>query len=143
MRYTIPYIVKKMDKEVFTLFSVWTKQGYKYYHVPILNSLEYFKEKTNTPKILVGDFNTGSQYGNIVTQEYYKFLEKELKIKYKLKNCASSQEWIHTFFRGSNSWLNDHCFASSDFQVISFGIGNFDYWRKYSDHCPIIVDFDF
>jgi len=143
MRYALPYIIKAKDKEIFSIFSIWAKKDFPYYHVPILNSLEFFYKKTNSPVIIIGDFNTGSNYKNKFTSKYYEFIKKELHIKYSLENCASWQEWIPTFFRGNNSWLDDHCFASNDVNVISFGIGNCDYWRKYSDHCPIIVDFDF
>jgi endonuclease/exonuclease/phosphatase family metal-dependent hydrolase len=148
MRYALPYLIKTEDKEILTIFSVWAKKDFYYYHIPILNSLEFFHKKTCSPIIIVGDFNTGSKYNTRRvfrdhTEKYYEFIKNELKTKYLLENCASWQEWIPTFFRGNNSWLDDHCFASTDFQVISFGLGNFDYWRQYSDHCPIIVDFNF
>lgn len=143
MRYALPYIVKYQDNEILTLFSVWTKEGYKNFHEPIINSLEYFYEKTNSSIILIGDFNTGSIQGASNAHWYEDLYDTFAKKGFI--NCASGQEWVPTFFRGNKSWLDDHCFASSDFQekVISFGIGNYDYWRKYSDHCPIIVDFTF
>jgi hypothetical protein len=75
MRYALPYIVKYQEKEILTLFSVWAKSGYEYYHVPILNSLGYFFEKTNSLVAVVGDFNTGSQYNNKQTEQYYEFIK--------------------------------------------------------------------
>jgi len=143
MRYALPYIIKYQDKEILTLFSVWAKSGYKYYHVPILNSLEYFIEKTNNPIVLVGDFNTGSQY-NKETARYYEFIKKELQTKYSLENCTSSQEWLPTFYIENNGiydfYLNDHCFSKSRQLVLSFGLGEWSYWYKYSDHKPLIID---
>jgi endonuclease/exonuclease/phosphatase family metal-dependent hydrolase len=143
MRYALPYIVKYQEKEILTLFSVWAKSGYDYYHVPIFNSLDYFFEKTNSLVAVVGDFNTGSQHNNKENEHYYEFIKKELKTKYDLENCAFWQEWAPTFYkkeRGSyNFYLDDHCFFEKRY-VVSLGIGNFYNWYEYSDHMPIIID---
>jgi exonuclease III len=145
MRYVLPYIIKYNDKEVLTLFSVWTKSGYKNYHIPIFNSLEYFHSKTKRPIVLAGDFNTGSQY-NKRNGQYYENIKRKLKTKYDLENCAFQQEWVPTFYRkrnnGYNSYLDDHCFSQLSSNVISFGMGDWRYWSKYSDHIPLIIDFD-
>jgi len=145
MRYALPYIIKYQDKEILTLFSVWAKSGYKHYHVPILNSLEYFFKKTKSFVAVVGDFNTGSQY-NKETGRYYEFIKKELETKYKLINCAFWQEWLPTFHVIDNInfefYLDDHCFFEKSDKVLSFGIGDWRYWFKYSDHVPIIIDLE-
>ena len=140
MRYSLPYIIKIEGKEIMTLFSVWTKPGYKNYHVPVYNSLDYFYEKINSPIVFIGDFNTGSMQGSS-NAHWYEELKKHFGEK-KIYNCADAQEWIPTFYRGNGSWLDDHCFASVEMKTISFGIGNHDYWQKYSDHCPIMVEFE-
>jgi endonuclease/exonuclease/phosphatase family metal-dependent hydrolase len=92
--------------------------------------------------ILIGNFNTGSVEG-ANSAHWYEDLKKKFHENH-LSNCADSQEWAPTFFRGNGSWLDDHCFATESLhsKVISFGIGNCDDWRKFSDHCPIIIDFD-
>jgi len=145
MRYVLPYIIKMKDVEILTIFSVWAKSGYKYYHVPILNSLEYFYEKNKSPIILAGDFNTGSQYGN-EKESYYKFIKEELKTKYFLINCAFWQEWLPTYHEKENEnynfFLDDHCFSGLWDNVLSFSMGNWSHWSKYSDHVPIMIDFD-
>jgi len=146
-RYLIPY---KVDGNFgsFTLIAVWTKDICKtdttdrlQYVQKAHAAVEHYKSNglLDDRVIFIGDFNTGSIQGASNAHRYEElnlaFAEKDFK------NCADRQEWVPTFFRGANSWLDDHCFASIDLQVISFGIGNYDYWRKYSDHCPIIVDF--
>jgi len=139
-RYVLPYNIGEAEKR-FVLFAVWTKKlNYPSYHTPVYKVLE--GSSLPTERVLfIGDFNTGSIQGANNARWY-----EELDLAFAEKgfmNCADRQEWVPTFFRGPNSWLDDHCFASTDFQVISFGIGNYDYWRNYSDHCPIIVDFAF
>jgi exonuclease III len=150
-RYVLPY--KIAGKKELTLFAVWTKGKdnncvkYKDYHEPVFSAMEDkdFSEKITKDKsaILIGDFNTGSvECAN--SGHWYENLKNHLG-KMRLFNCAGSQEWVPTFFRGNGSWLDDHCFATEFLhsKVISFGIGNRDYWSQFSDHCPIIIDFDF
>jgi len=146
MRYAIPYIIKKNNEEILTVFSVWAKSGYENYHVPILNSLETFYEKAKSIIVVVGDFNTGSQYGNKENEHYYKALKNKFDIEYFLRNCAFWQEWLPTFHKENNGnydfYLDDHCFFELPHYVLSFGIGNWFHWSKYSDHMPIIIDLD-
>jgi len=142
-RYVIPYNITGAEKP-FILNAVWTKKPPRdsTYLTPVYNVLEEIHASTN-PIIFIGDFNTGSIQG-ANNAHWYEDLYDSFARKGFI-NCASGQEWVPTFFRGNKSWLDDHCFASRDFQekIISFGIGNYDYWRNYSDHCPIIIDFNF
>ena len=140
-RYVIPY--KITGAKEFVLYAVWSKKppdSKSSYHTPINNVLGDLPSLTEN-SIFIGDFNTGSIQG-ATNAHWYEDLNKAFKEK-NFFNCATGQEWVPTFFRGNRSWLDDHCFATTDFKVNSFDIGNRDYWRKYSDHCPIIVDFDF
>jgi exonuclease III len=145
-RYVVPYRVTGV-KQPFTLIAVWTQQmdstGVKYenYHVPVRKALDVLKNYKFENSIIIGDFNTGADKSD--SKQWYTNLATEMK-RADLKNCAGEdgQELCPTFFRGNGSWLDDHCFATSDIKVISFGIGNKDYWMQYSDHCPLIVDFD-
>jgi endonuclease/exonuclease/phosphatase family metal-dependent hydrolase len=150
-RYVLPY--KIGGKKELILFAVWTKgkdsngTKYKDYHEPVFSAMEDkdFSEKISKDKaaILIGDFNTGS-VEDANSRHWYENLKDGLGKK-QLFNCAGSQEWTPTFFRGNGSWLDDHCFATEFLysKVVSFDIGNIDYWRQFSDHCPIIIDFDF
>jgi len=141
-RYVIPYNITGAEKS-FVLYVVWTKKPlgkYSSYHTPVYNVLKELPSSAE-PIIFIGDFNTGSIQG-ARNARWYEDLSNAFARRGFI-NCASKQEWVPTFYKVFNSWLDDHCFASADFKekVISFGIGNHDYWKKYSDHCPIIVDF--
>ena len=144
MRYALPYKIKYKDEEILTLFSVWTKSGYENYHIPILNSLEYFYSKTKSPIVLAGDFNTGSTRDNL---HWYEELKTKLE-KYGLKNCAvnSEYEFEPTFFhdKTNNYFTNDFCFIPKNLNINEFYVdkmNNEKSWRGLSDHCPIIADF--
>jgi endonuclease/exonuclease/phosphatase family metal-dependent hydrolase len=147
-RYVLPYKIN--GKEELTLFAVWTKEPVEKdatYHTPVFESLENReygdKIHEDKPALFIGDFNTGSVKG-MYNEHWYEVLKDKFREK-KIYNCAGDQEWVPTFFRGNGAWLDDHCFATEYLfsKVISFGMGNTDYWRKHSDHCPILVDFDF
>jgi endonuclease/exonuclease/phosphatase family metal-dependent hydrolase len=139
-RYVLPYKIG-INGNHFNLFAVWTKGGYTNYHEPVYNALDSQYEIFKAPDIIIGDFNTGSNFGTS-SAHWYETLKRRMADR-NLANCAAEQEWCPTFFRGNGNWLDDHCFATPQFKVVSFGIGNHDYWKQYSDHCPIIVDFDF
>ena len=141
-RYVIPYKITGA-KEPFVLYAVWTKKppdSKSNYHTPVYNVLGDPPSPIENA-IFIGDFNTGS-IQRATNARWYNDLKYRFA-KNGFLNCANGQEWVPTFFRGRSSWLDDHCFATDDFKVISFGIGNRDYWQEYSDHCPIIVDFAF
>jgi exonuclease III len=146
-RYVLPY--KISGKKDLALFAVWSKKPVEKrdtYHTSVFAAMEDWeycgKILKENPALFIGDFNTGSVEGSNSAHWYEKlkdkFWEKEIY------NCADGQEWVPTFFRGNGAWLDDHCFATKSLysKVISFGMGNTDYWRKHSDHCPIIVDFE-
>jgi endonuclease/exonuclease/phosphatase family metal-dependent hydrolase len=140
-RYVIPYNITGTEKS-FVLYSVWTKKPLDKNSIYLTPVYKVLRDLPSTElSVFIGDFNTGSIQG-ANNAHWYEDLDHEFATK-GFMNCASGQEWIPTFYRGPKSWLDDHCFASTGFHVISFGIGNYDYWRKYSDHVPIIVDFDF
>jgi len=148
-RYLVPYKVER-NFDTFTLIAVWTKDkgitgenDRLDYTLKARAAIEHYGniDLLKSKVIFIGDFNTGSIRGARNSIRYEDLARAFGKKDFK--NCADGQEWVPTFFKGFKSWLDDHCFASNDFEVISFGIGNSDYWRKYSDHCPIIVDFNF
>jgi endonuclease/exonuclease/phosphatase family metal-dependent hydrolase len=147
-RYVLPY--KISGKKELTLFAIWTKKPVEKeatYLTSIFKAMEDGDYGSKIPKdkpaLFIGDFNTGSVEGTNSACWYENLRDRFLR-ENNLFNCAGNQEWIPTFFRGNGSWLDDHCFTTESLysKVLSFGIGNSDYWRKFSDHCPIIVDFD-
>ena len=126
-------ILKIIEDEPFMLMAVWTKKpldNKSSYHTPVYNALDRLKEFQRV--IFIGDFNTGSVQGAGNAHWYEKLNDRFVKDGFY--NCAGSQEWIPTFYRGNGFWLDDHCFASNNLQTVSFGIGNSGYWTEYSDH---------
>jgi exonuclease III len=152
-RYVVPYTVKT-DKKTLTLFAVWTKPVPYYYDENVTKAvyLPEYKELISSEAIIIGDFNTGHSEEH---PEHYSNLCKKLK---GFKNCTlgKPEELMETFYSNKKKpYLNDFCFFSeslytstkeikieihNDWKENSYGQKS---WRGISDHCPIVVDFDF
>ncbi|MFP3043764.1 endonuclease/exonuclease/phosphatase family protein [Treponema primitia] len=141
-RYVVPYHITGKDTD-FVLMAVWTKSGYTNYHEPIYSVLNSHQGTFETPVLLIGDFNTGRTVND---ESWYNDLVTKLAAK-GLKDCGNKK--APTYFRYfdlDRPYQNDYCFASEGFgRIVSFEIGDPKEWIKpeLSDHCPIIVDFEF
>ena len=148
-RYIIPYkisfVIPNSGKPEYTLLSVWTKQpsdGSWDYQKTIFEALDYYN--FNTPIILAGDFNTGSNRKNV-----HRYEELKIRLeKYGLKNCAENTDYEYeptSFHDKTNDYFtNDFCFIPKSFNDYDFHVekmNNQKKWRNLSDHCPIIADF--
>ena len=168
-RFVVPYCLKDETGKIapFTLFAVWTKdyikgqekENYKYQD-NLLKALAYYQDKSFDgigKKVVIGDFNTGSNKKN---QTEYKKLEDFLgSDSIKLFNCAKANtKDKDTFYSKTRHefYQDDFCFASETWAcspITKVTIADADEWKKsdswaflwndISDHCPIIVDLDF
>jgi exonuclease III len=144
-RYVVPYSLEANGKQII-LFAVWTK-GYisnddlhkLAYDENIKAAWEFYRNVFKVPVIFIGDFNT------FYNSKYEEGLSKLEKMLLPLVNCASeSEKKKPTFYSPKyGPGVDDFCFASDKLAKKIFSVGNRDEWKKYSDHCPIIVEFDF
>jgi exonuclease III len=151
-RYVVPYTLK-IDKKSLTLFAVWTKPVPIYYDKNVTEAafLPEYKDIINNNAIIIGDFNTGYSDEH---PERYLDLCNNLN---GFINCAQKkpEEYKKTYYSNSKNklYVNDFCFVSEnlfsnikEIQILNDWDEN-DYgqksWRGLSDHCPIIVDFEF
>jgi exonuclease III len=63
------------------------------------------------------------------------------------KNVEQGSEQDNTFFmhkKAEKGYHIDYVFASSKFvtSLLDVSVGNFEDWIEYSDHCPVVCDFD-
>ncbi|MDR3302211.1 MAG: endonuclease/exonuclease/phosphatase family protein [Spirochaetaceae bacterium] len=144
-RYVVPYHVTGEGKD-FILFAVWTKNSSHSYDENVKKAFAFYKNLIQNNAVFIGDFNTFSHNDNDLEK-----LEAALK---PLCNCAKESEnkTVTYFHNGTNSGTNDFCFAtenmvkSAKMTILSDGwekTENSQRWHGLSDHCPIIVDFDF
>jgi exonuclease III len=149
-RYVMPYTVVSGER-LLTLFAVWTKPVPFYYDENITKAVcsSEYQNLVNGDVVIIGDFNTGYVEEH---KERYNDLVNGLK---GFKDCADDnpEKSKKTFYydRKRKLYLNDFCFVSESLHNnVKFSVhdeweindNNQHRWNG-SDHCPIIVDFDF
>jgi endonuclease/exonuclease/phosphatase family metal-dependent hydrolase len=161
-RYIVPYKVFDKNNE-FILFAVWTKDKDKNnkkleYTEQMWRAINFdgYKNYLSGSVILIGDFNSNNYWD----KEYFtKKLHSHKDIINKLKeyniesvyhkyyNCENSNEKEPTLLWQmdvNKKYHIDYCFASNNFKIKNVKIGDLKEWEetKYSDHCPLIIEFE-
>jgi len=162
-RYLVPYKVEG-NFEPFTLIAVWTKNK-----TDASDPLDYVQKAhaavdhynniglLNGRVVLIGDFNS-----NVIWDDRYGEKWNHSALVKKLEGMGINEilsplekDKYHTFFyyRKKEFWvIDDYCFTSADLaKSAKLSVPGSDEWAiengakrwNGSDHCPIIVDFDF
>jgi exonuclease III len=142
----------------FMLFAIWANnpqdKGNQYVG-QIWKAINHYEHLIQPEKtILIGDFNSNSiwdkprRIGNH-TDLVEKLSLKQIKSVYHHHfDQAHGNEQHATFNLYKNidkPYHLDYCFASKDImlKLTDMQIGPYDEWKKYSDHLPLIIDFNF
>jgi exonuclease III len=155
IRHCIPVHVKgKID---FNLIAVWAmnhKQRKLSYISQVYLAIEKYEDfikRANT--VIAGDFNFNKIWDDIPRianfSKVLARLEKEnlASVYHEHFNELHGKESRDTLFmyrKKDKGYHIDYCFAPKRWihYLSSFQVGNFDYWHEFSDHCPLIIDFD-
>ncbi|MEQ8324039.1 MAG: endonuclease/exonuclease/phosphatase family protein [Cytophagales bacterium] len=150
LKYFIPCSVNGQ----FNLLGVWcygAKEKKYSYIAQLWLYLEEHKEKFEN-MLIAGDFNSNSIWDNSRVRNHTEVVRelKEIEIEsiyHTYFNENQGNESIPTlFFRKEldRPFHIDYMFGSSMFHknVISYNIGKPDQWLKYSDHMPIVYEFE-
>jgi exonuclease III len=136
-RYVVPYKVTK-DETFFTLFAVWTKKDG--YEKILYDAVKEYIPLLKSNAVVIGDYNVGACKGK---PERYNELVKAMGAV-GLSNCAKEGAAHEpTSLWHKDPYQNDYCFASENIAAKSFEVIKDERFTSLSDHCPIIVDFDF
>lgn len=141
----------------FTLFAIWANNPYDrdgQYIEQVWKAVNLYDHLLNNGRtILTGDFNSNkiwdrprriANHSTVVS----KLAEKNIYSVYHRRfNQEQGKEINPTFFLQRNRdkpYHIDYCFTSADLydKVKDFEIGTFENWITYSDHTPLIIDFD-
>jgi exodeoxyribonuclease-3 len=154
-RTIVPITVKKEELR-FTLYAIWANNPDDpdgCYVEQTWKAIHYYKRHLKrTATILAGDFNSNTIWdrkrraGN--HSSVVKFLEKKgiHSTYHHFHNQVQGREQHPTqyMYRHQNKPYHlDYCFVSADFvaRLQSVEIGEFEAWKQYSDHVPVIVKF--
>lgn len=153
-KYILPIDVR-FDKSRFLILAVWTqntKSPYSSYIVQLHRAINYYKDLFDTKTLILGDWNS-----NIIWDSYKKeanhsdvvnLLNKIgiESIYHKFNKIEQGKEIDNTLymFRKENKPYHiDYIFAGQYWlkKVNNINIGNYKDWIAYSDHMPLIADF--
>lgn len=155
-RYILPFQVTGNGKS-FILFAIWAmnnKDNYEARYIgQIWLAINYYANLLDGSIIMIGDFNSNKiwdykdRVGN--HSDVVKRLEDKniFSIYHRHFDSHQGKEKHPTFFlqRSQNKPYHiDYCFTSADFydRLINIEIGTYENWMTYSDHTPVIVNFD-
>jgi hypothetical protein len=135
----------------FTLLGVWANEPYIEEYA-VYQSVHY--DQYDDRMIIIGDFNSNTAWdgknGRLRDGRSHSDVVKSLEAKnlisayHEVTGEKQGQETTGTFFlwhHGDKPSHIDYCFVRPD-RIKNFAVPDKDDWLKYSDHIPIVLDFD-
>lgn len=142
----------------FTLFAIWANNNNDpdgQYVEQVWKAINHYDQLLNVgPTILTGDFNSNKIWDKKHRTANHsavvdKLADKNIvSVYHKLLDQEQGKENHPTFFLQRNKnkpYHIDYCFASNDLycRVKEIEIGTYENWISYSDHTPLIINFEF
>jgi exonuclease III len=142
----------------FNLFLIWAynpddKEGR--YITQVWKAIPYYDDLlTDRPTMFIGDFNSNTiwdhkkhRLGNhsaVVKQLEDKGIFSVYHFHHKQTQGTEEHPTFYMYRHKYKPYHIDYCFVSSDMlaKLKSVDIGDYDSWIKFSDHVPMIVNFD-
>ncbi len=158
LRTIIPISVSRPEGTRFTLFAIWAYNPLDpdgTYVTQVWKAIHHYGRLVSRKQtVLVGDFNSNTIWdkprraGN--HSHVVEFLEKKgIHSAYHRHFNQEQGKEIHPtlymYRHKDKPYHIDYCFASEDMidNLHSVEIGDYENWAKYSDHVPVIVDFNY
>lgn len=154
---TILPLAIKNDKEEFTLFAVWANnpedRDFQYIG-QIWKAIHYYESYLDHNKIIiVGDFNSNSIWDKPYREGNHSTVVEKLKGKniystyheyYKAEQGNENHPTLFMYRHKDKPYHIDYCFASKYFtdNLKDVSVGCYEEWKEFSDHMPLIVDFN-
>ena len=154
-RMIIPIAVS--DKHLrFTLYAVWANNPNDpdgQYITQVWKALNYYDpEISNKQTILAGDFNSNTiwdkprregNHSDVVELLEKKGVHSAYHKYFKQVQGKEQHPTLYMYRHKDKPYHIDYCFISNDFvdKIKTVEVGNYDFWKKYSDHIPLIVTF--
>lgn len=144
------------DKISLTLFAVWAQKPeyHDCYTEQIWNAVHFYSDiLCDENVILVGDFNSNSIWDKPKRVYNHTNLVELLMTKNILSTYHTFHNQVQGKERDSTLFMHrkidrpyhiDYCFTSRNLidKLKNVEVGTYETWTKYSDHKPLIVDFE-
>ncbi len=141
----------------FMLYAIWAnnpKDKDGQYITQVWKALAHYQKNIKRKKtIFIGDFNSNTIWDKPRREGNHSTVVKKLAAKgicslyhqYFKREQGKENHPTHYLYRHQDKPYHlDYCFASNDISrnLQSVEVGDFDSWKSYSDHVPIIVTFN-
>jgi len=140
----------------FILYAIWAHNPGDpdgQYITQVWKALKHYNRyisKKNT--ILMGDFNSNTiwdkprregNHSTVVERLMAKNIFSAYHTHFSSEQGKEADATFYLYKNKEKPYHLDYCFASMDFieRLANVEIGDFESWRKYSDHVPVMVTF--
>lgn len=140
----------------FTLYAVWANNPTDpdgQYVEQVWKAIHHYDKKLkNKQTILIGDFNSNTiwdrkyragNHSNVVKRLEEKGIYSCYHLHHKQVQGKEEHPTFYLYKHKDKPYHLDYCFASKDMadRIKSVEIGEYDFWKQYSDHLPVMVTF--
>jgi exonuclease III len=151
----VPIAVKSPALNL-TLFAIWANNPTDpdgQYVTQVWKAINHYKKLLGKRKLLLaGDFNSNTiwdmprregNHSTVVATLYKKGISSVYHHHFAQVQGQEQHPTYYLYRHSDKPYHLDYCFASKQMmaQLESVEVGEFDYWRKYSDHVPVITTF--
>jgi len=141
----------------FTLYAVWANNPTDpdgQYVEQVWKALHHYDNHLmNTGTMLAGDFNSNTiwdrkrrpgNHSNVVKRLEEKGIYSSYHLYHKQVQGAEQHPTLYMYRHRDKPYHIDYCFVSADWakRLTSVEIGEYEYWKQYSDHTPVMVTFN-
>jgi len=139
----------------FTLYAIWANNPEDpdgQYIEQVWKAIQHYDQGLNNKTMLIGDFNSNSiwdrkhresNHSNVVKLLESKGIFSSYHLFHKQTQGKEMHPTLYMYRHQDKPYHIDYCFVSKDIskKIKSVEIGDFDFWRKHSDHVPLIITF--
>jgi len=154
-RTVIPVAVTGGDIN-FLLYAIWAYNPSDpdgCYIEQVWKAIEYYDDSMgNQQTMLIGDFNSNaiwdkkhrvSNHSNVVKRLENKRIFSCYHLHHQQTQGKEQHPTLYMYRHQDKPYHLDYCFVSADLaeKICSVEIGDYDAWKDYSDHVPVMVTF--
>ena len=140
----------------FTLYAVWANNPDDpdgQYVEQVWKAIHHYDKKLKKKQtLLIGDFNSNTiwdrkyrvgNHSQVVTHLEKKGIRSCYHLHHQQKQGKEVHPTFYLYKHKDKPYHLDYCFASTDMtdKMQSVEIGDYDFWKQYSDHVPVMVTF--
>lgn len=141
----------------FDLYAVWANNPDDpdgQYVEQVWKAIQHYDKKLGRKlNILAGDFNSNTiwdrkyregNHSNVVKRLAKKKIVSCYHEQYKQEQGKEQHPTFYLYRHRDKPYHLDYCFVSEALakKVVSVEVGEYDHWMKYSDHVPLVVEFE-